>query len=242
MKSLIHHTNNALQVIKFIQEIQLISKLDSPYIVKFVGVSWSHPSDLQLVTEFIDGGDLRVNLEKNKKGSFSWKFKVKCACQVAQALAYLHTRNPSIIHRDLKSRNVLLTSTKDAKLTDFGISRENTTNTLTAGIGTYRWMAPEVLNDDSYSEFADIYSFGVVMTELSNEIVPYSDVFNSVGKPLPDTALMAKVMCGDLRPTFAANTPQWFIDLGTQCLLHDQKERPTAFDLVHQFEQQLSEL
>ena len=97
---------------------------------------------------------------------------------IVHGLLYLHTFETPIIHRDLKSRNVLLDSKKVAswkgseasfddtsqgtKLTDFGESREVDENTLTCGIGTYQWMAPEVISGSEYTVAADVYSLGIV--------------------------------------------------------------------------------
>ncbi|CAK4629352.1 unnamed protein product, partial [Aphanomyces euteiches] len=173
---------------KFIYEIHLVSKIDCPYVVQFLGVTWSKLSDMMLLTEFMDGGDLRQVLEANNtKRSFTWTHKIHCALNIAEALVFLHSMDPIVIHRDLKSRNVLLDADFNAKITDFGIAREVDETTLTAGIGTYRWMAPEVLVDGHYSESADMFSFGVILSELDTEIVPYSDLRNGAGKPYQDT-------------------------------------------------------
>ncbi|CAK4082378.1 unnamed protein product, partial [Aphanomyces euteiches] len=133
---------------KFIYEIHLVSKIDCPYVVQFLGVTWSKLSDMMLLAEFMDGGDLRQVLEANNtKRSFTWTHKIHCALNIAEALVFLHSMDPIVIHRDLKSRNVLLDADFNAKITDFGIAREVDETTLTAGIGTYRWIAPEVLVD-----------------------------------------------------------------------------------------------
>ncbi|KAF1780269.1 Protein kinase-like domain [Phytophthora cactorum] len=119
-------------------------------------------SEVLLTRKYMDGGDVRTLLE-TRKIELSWKKeKISIAIDIAEALAYMHSRSPKIIHRDLKSRNVLLNSSMVAKLSDFGLSRNRTyEETLTAGVGTVRWTAPEVMLGDNYSEQADVYSFGV---------------------------------------------------------------------------------
>uniref|UniRef100_H3G6F2 Protein kinase domain-containing protein n=1 Tax=Phytophthora ramorum TaxID=164328 RepID=H3G6F2_PHYRM len=78
---------------------------------------------------------------------------------ICHALTYLHSLATPVIHRDLKSRNILLNHAMAAKLTDFGISRERLDRTMTAGVGTSVWMAPEVMLGEKYDVKADIFSF-----------------------------------------------------------------------------------
>ncbi|KDO30754.1 TKL protein kinase [Saprolegnia parasitica CBS 223.65] len=230
VKKLLGHKRDKNELQKFIYEIALLAKLDCPFIVAFVGVAWTRPSDMLLITEYMDGGDLRNLLASTQ--SFSWPQKVHVALHIAEALVYLHSLEPKIIHRDLKSRNVLLNTKLDAKLTDFGVSRETDDATMTAGIGTYRWMAPEVLQDGHYTESADVFSFGVILAELSNEIVPYSDLRNVNGNPYTDTAIMAKVMKGELQPTLSPDCPQWYVELTQRCMQLRNFDRPSALDVA----------
>ncbi|RHY45802.1 hypothetical protein DYB38_012600, partial [Aphanomyces astaci] len=150
-------TSTVSQIQSFVHEIQLMSQFDSPYIVNLVGAAWTRPSDLQCVMEFMDGGDLKEYLDTHSSQEFAWADKYVHLLSIADGLCYLHSMN--VIHRDVKSRNVLLDSTKGTKLTDFGISKEDIQATRTVGVGTFRWMAPEVLQDQGYTISADIYSF-----------------------------------------------------------------------------------
>ncbi|RHZ16572.1 hypothetical protein DYB26_000261 [Aphanomyces astaci] len=214
------------------------SRYMCPYVVHFIGVAWNTPGDMMLLTEFMNGGDLRQVLELTPP-SFQWVHKLRCALSVAEGLVYLHLMDPKVIHRDLKSRNVLLDSDFNAKITDFGIARETDDATMTAGIGTFRWMAPEVLLDGHYTEKADIFSFGVILAELSTNIVPYSDLRNDKGNVYMDTAIMAKVMTGELIPTFASDCPRWYLDVATACLALDPLERPTAMKTAYTIRRQV---
>ncbi|EQC37999.1 TKL protein kinase [Saprolegnia diclina VS20] len=213
-------------VAKFIAEIRLMTKMSSPFIVGFVGVVWTRPTDVMLVTEFMDAGDLRDVLQSQE--SLLWATKLSIAFDIVQGLVYLHTLEPKVLHRDLKSRNVLLNTNMTAKLTDFGISRELDDATMTAGIGTYRWMAPEVLREGHYDESADIYALGVLLTELDTHDLPYANLRNASGRPYTDTAIMAKVMAGEFRPSFSHASPAWYQELGVACMSQDPTLRPTA--------------
>ncbi|KDO19609.1 TKL protein kinase [Saprolegnia parasitica CBS 223.65] len=147
-------------VFQFIEEIKLLSRMNSDFIVKFVGASWRRPIEMECVVEYMDLGDLRNYLATNSPAQFGWDQKLKSIVSIVRGLVYLHTFSPPIIHRDLKSRNVLLDSKKGTKLTDFGSSREIDESTLTNGVGTYQWMAPEIIIGTEYTVAADIYSFG----------------------------------------------------------------------------------
>ncbi|CAK4628729.1 unnamed protein product [Aphanomyces euteiches] len=235
--------SNMGDLMKFLDEINLNALIDCPSIVRFIGASWTTPADIVMITELMDHGDLRAFLQSSNQFMFEWPDKLQCAMSIAQALVYLHSLDPKVIHRDLKSRNVLLNSSMELKVTDFGISRLfDDVETMTAGMGTYRWMAPEVLQDGHYAESADVYSFGVILTELSTHLVPYSDLRNDRGNPYTDTAIMAKVMHGDLMPSFAADCPSWYSKLGQRCMAFDANVRPTAMEAFHIIQIELRKL
>ncbi|OQS03740.1 kinase, partial [Thraustotheca clavata] len=214
VKKLLPNTNSNEALVKFIAEIKLMSKMNSPYIISFVGAAWHSPSDVMAIIEYSEMGDLRNFLQANSSTSMTWTQKLQLAYDIVQGLVYLHTLENKVIHRDMKSRNVLLTHDLHTELTDFGVSREMDDATMTAGIGTYRWMAPEVLQDGHYFEAADMFSFGVILTELDTHRLPYSDCLNGSGRPYTDTAIMAKVMTGQLLPSFSADCPLWYLELG----------------------------
>ncbi|ETV90944.1 TKL protein kinase [Aphanomyces invadans] len=208
----------------FIDEVKLMARLDSPFIVQFIGVSWLRPREIELVVEYMDFGDLRQHLETTTIESFDWNDKLQIATDVVDGLLYLHSMG--IIHRDLKARNVLLNHKLRAKLTDFGIARECTDETMTQGVGTCRWTAPEVLESGHYTVAADVYSFGMVLVELDSHKVPYmhmGEVSNFV--------LMERLRDGNASPDILPTCPPPVADLIRRCAACHPSERPSAIEI-----------
>jgi tRNA A-37 threonylcarbamoyl transferase component Bud32 len=214
-------------------EIKLMAMLKHPKVVAFIGVSWSDKQDLCAVTEFMAKGDLYGYLER-RKGKLNWPdHKVWLAEDIAEALVYLHSLSPKVIHRDLKSKNILLDNKYRAKLSDFGISRKRSVEeTMTAGVGTIYWTAPEVLMGKKYTEKADIYSFGIVMSEMDTCEVPYSDKRDDAGKKLQGMKIIQMVIRMALRPSFQEDCPEQIKALAARCLQADPDVRPSAPELL----------
>ncbi|KDO19271.1 TKL protein kinase [Saprolegnia parasitica CBS 223.65] len=220
---------------KFIDEIVLMSQMSSDYIVKFVGASWTRPIEIECVVEYMDLGDLRSYLVNQSPAQFSWDQKLNCILSIACGLVYLHTYKPPIIHRDLKSRHVLLDSVKGTKLTDFGESRvAEEDDLMTNGIGTYQWMAPEVISATNYGAPADVYSFGIILSEFATHQVPYADKRHpTTGKALPQHYVLQEVREGRLQPTLnGPSVPSWVQDIAKQCLQLHEEDRPTSLELA----------
>ncbi|CAK4841714.1 unnamed protein product [Aphanomyces euteiches] len=156
----------------FAAEIKVMARLNHPKIVEFIGASWSNALSIQAISEYMNCGDLKSLLERSMKSGtdLPWlNVKLNLAVDITDALVYLHTLNPKYIHRDLKSRNILIDADNGAKLSDFGISRNRAADeTMTAGVGTCRWMAPEVIRGEKYDESCDVWSFGCVLSEMDS--------------------------------------------------------------------------
>ncbi|ETV99798.1 TKL/DRK protein kinase, variant 1 [Aphanomyces invadans] len=162
----------------FADEIQLMMNLRHPNIVQFIGASWNSYSNICFVTEFLDRGDL-YSVLKNPRVQLSWKQPLlSMAIDISRGMAYLHSMDPPIIHRDLKSMNILVSSSFGAKISDFGLSREKVLDDTMSVTGTPLWLPPEMIRAERYSEKADVYSFGIVLTELDTRRIPYHDIKN----------------------------------------------------------------
>ncbi|KAL3531111.1 hypothetical protein ACH5RR_010433 [Cinchona calisaya] len=155
----------------FINEVTLLSQIRHQSLVSFEG--FCHESKQQiLVYEYLPGGSLSDNLygAKSKRITLSWVRRLKIAVDAAKGLDYLHNgSDPRIIHRDVKSSNILLDSEMNAKVSDFGLSKQMTraeTHVTTAVKGTAGYLDPEYYSTRQLTEKSDVYSFGVVLLEL----------------------------------------------------------------------------
>ncbi|RLN20391.1 hypothetical protein BBJ28_00018776 [Nothophytophthora sp. Chile5] len=240
-------SENSTDVKAFLKEITLMAELYHPRIVEFIGVAWDSLQQLSAVTEFMDNGDLRQVLRsfKHQGTPLSWKdHKTTIALHIAEALAYLHSHKPQVIHRDLKSKNVLLNMYLEAKLSDFGVSRTRyriEKQPMTAGIGTSFWIAPEVLLGRDYDERADIFSFGVVLTEIDTDDYPYWNDANrdAVRGKLQEADILRQVATGHKRPLVSKECPAGIALLADNCLQEDPHKRPSSSEIVETLQQLL---
>ncbi|XP_022721786.1 probable serine/threonine-protein kinase DDB_G0282963 isoform X1 [Durio zibethinus] len=160
----------------FRQEVSLMKRLRHPNVLLFMGAVTS-PQRLCIVTEFLPRGSLFRLLQRNTT-KLDWRRRVHMALDIARGMNYLHHFNPPIIHRDLKSSNLLVDKNWTVKVGDFGLSRlkHETYLTTKTGKGTPQWMAPEVLRNEPSDEKSDVYSFGVILWELATEKIPWDNL------------------------------------------------------------------
>ncbi|KAJ7980396.1 Kinase family protein [Quillaja saponaria] len=166
-------------ILSFRQEVSLMRRLRHPNVLLFMGAVTS-PQRLCIVTEFLPRGSLFRLLQRNTS-KFDWRRRAHMALDIARGVNYLHHFTPPIIHRDLKSSNLLVDKNWTVKVGDFGLSRlkHETYLTTKTGKGTPQWMAPEVLRNEPSDEKSDVYSFGVILWELATEKIPW-DTLNSM--------------------------------------------------------------
>lgn len=157
---------------RFEREILVLSKLNHPNIVSYIGHG-KHDGQLFYVMELLNGGTLKSVTETT--GPLSWHEAADCGRQIASALQHAH--NHGIIHRDLKPGNVFLASDAQPKLGDFGIARDQNSKQLTETgltVGTYAYMPPELVTGESnITGKADLYALGCLLFELITGRTPF---------------------------------------------------------------------
>lgn len=156
----------------FLNEVSLLSQIRHQNLVSLEG--FCHESKQQiLVYEYLPGGSLADNLygRSSKTVTLSWVRRLKIAVDAAKGIDYLHNgSDPRIIHRDVKSSNILMDTEMNAKVCDFGLSKQVTradaTHVTTVVKGTAGYLDPEYYSTQQLTEKSDVYSFGVVLLEL----------------------------------------------------------------------------
>ncbi|KAK4283954.1 hypothetical protein QN277_000851 [Acacia crassicarpa] len=211
---------------QFQQEVMMLATLKHPNIVRFIGAC-RKPMVWCIVTEYAKGGSVRQFLMKRQNRSVPLKLAVKQALDVARGMAYVH--GLQLIHRDLKSDNLLIFGDKSIKIADFGVARiEVQTEGMTPETGTYRWMAPEMIQHRPYTQKVDVYSFGIVLWELITGMLPFQNM----------TAVQAAfaVVNRNVRPTIPNDCLPILRDIMTRCWDPNPDVRPPFTQIVAMLE------
>ncbi|KAI8022086.1 Serine/threonine-protein kinase EDR1 [Camellia lanceoleosa] len=161
-------------LVEFRSEVRIMRRLRHPNVVLFMGAV-TRPPNLSIVTEFLPRGSL-YRIIHRPNCQIDEKRRIKMALDVAKGMNCLHTSIPTIVHRDLKSPNLLVDNNWNVKVCDFGLSRlkHNTFLSSKSTAGTPEWMAPEVLRNEPSNEKCDVYSFGIILWELATLRLPWS--------------------------------------------------------------------
>ncbi|GLT86041.1 hypothetical protein SLE2022_042040 [Rubroshorea leprosula] len=211
---------------EFAQEVFIMRKVRHKNVVQFIGAC-TKPPTLCIVTEYMYGGSVYDYLHK-QRGVFKLPTLLKVAIDISKGMNYLHQSN--IIHRDLKAANLLMDENEIVKVADFGVARVKAqSGVMTAETGTYRWMAPEVIEHKPYDHKADVFSFGIVLWELLTGKLPYEYL-------TPLQAAVGVVQKG-LRPTIPKNINPKLAELLERCWQQDPTPRPDFSEIIEILQQ-----
>lgn len=226
----------------FRQEVAVWQKLDHPNVTKFIGASMGTvnlkiPSNTSpdainslptracsVVVEYLPGGTLKKYLIRNWQKKLAFKVVIQLALDLARGLSYLHSKK--IVHRDVKSENMLLDSHRALKIADFGVARVEAQNPrdMTGETGTLGYMAPEVLDGKPYNRKCDVYSFGICFWEIYCCDMPYPD--------LSFAEVSSAVVKQNLRPEIPRCCPSSVANIMRRCWDANPEKRPEMDEVV----------
>lgn len=227
---------------EFKAEVELLLRVHHRHLVGLVGYC-DDGDKLALIYEYMANGDLRENMLGKRSGNvLSWETRMQIAVEAAQGLEYLHNGcRPPMVHRDVKTTNILLNERFQAKLADFGLSRsfpiDGESHVMTVVAGTPGYLDPEYYRTNWLSEKSDVYSFGVVLLEMvTNQPV----IDKTRVKPHLSDWVGFKLTNGDIRSIidpklmddYDANGVWKVIELALACVNPSSSRRPTMPHVV----------
>nr|XP_009589903.1 serine/threonine-protein kinase STY13-like [Nicotiana tomentosiformis] len=225
----------------FTQEVSIWYKLNHPNIAKLIGASKNNVPEIKLksencqrrrstkdgycfVVEFVPKGTLKSYLIKNQVKKLPLRCVIQLGLDIAKGLSYLHSKK--IVHRDVKTENLLLDKEGRVKIIDFGVSRVEATCPIdmTGQNGTMGYMAPEVLACLPYDHKCDVYSFGICLWEIYSCSMPYPEQI-PLSKTSPD-------VYKGRRPEIPKSCPGALADIMKKCWDVNPKKRPEMQEVV----------
>ncbi|KAK4383027.1 putative leucine-rich repeat receptor-like protein kinase [Sesamum angolense] len=233
--------------LEFKTEIELLSRVHHKNLVSLVGFCFEQGEQM-LVYDFMANGTLRESLSGKSGIHLDWKRRIKVALGSARGLAYLHElAHPPIIHRDVKSTNILLDENLTAKVADFGLSKLvsdiSKGHVSTQVKGTLGYLDPEYYMTQQLTEKSDVYSFGVVMLELITSRQPIEkgkyivrEVRIAMDKNDETHYGLREMMDPAIRDTPNLIGFPRFLELAMQCVEESASDRPTMSEIVKSLE------
>uniref|UniRef100_A0A1J3DC52 non-specific serine/threonine protein kinase n=1 Tax=Noccaea caerulescens TaxID=107243 RepID=A0A1J3DC52_NOCCA len=227
----------------FTQEVAVWHKLDHPNVTKFIGAAMGTsemsiqtengqmgmPSNVCcVIVEYCPGGALKSFLIKTRRRKLAFKVVIQLSLDLARGLSYLHSQK--IVHRDVKTENMLLDKSRTLKIADFGVARleASNPNDMTGETGTLGYMAPEVLNGSPYNRKCDVYSFGICLWEIYCCDMPYPD--------LSFSEVTSAVVRQNLRPEIPRCCPSSLANVMKRCWDANPEKRPEMDEVVAMLE------
>ncbi|XP_058215919.1 leucine-rich repeat receptor protein kinase HPCA1-like isoform X2 [Rhododendron vialii] len=231
--------------LEFKTEIELLSRINHKNVVELVGFCYEQGEQM-LVYEYVPNGTLNENLAGKERKKMDWMRRLSVALDSARGLAYLHElANPPIIHRDIKSNNILLDDQLTAKVADFGLSKlrgDIEKGYVTTQVkGTLGYMDPEYYMTQQLTEKSDVYSFGVVLLELVTGRAPIArgkHIVRVVNEAMDGSEDPYSNLQEVLDPNLDRHLVglEKFVELAMSCVSDSGAGRPTMGEVVREIE------
>ncbi|KAL6078190.1 Ankyrin repeat-containing protein [Balamuthia mandrillaris] len=225
--------SDARAIRDFEHECEIMSKVSSPYILRFYG-SCLEPQ-VCIVVDYCSRGSL-YDVLQDETMDITWGRCFKWAHEMVLAIQALHNNDPPIFHRDLKTPNLLLDQDWSIKVCDFGASRVEKEDASTLGKlrGTYAYCAPEIYFKTKFTTKSDVYSIGIILWEFFVRCLTgkYQKPYSEFPQLTLGFAVIIKTAKSQLRPTVPDNMPTEIADLIRKCWHPVPEERPECSEVL----------
>ncbi|CDP09060.1 unnamed protein product [Coffea canephora] len=234
---------------EWLAEVNYLGQFCHPHLVKLIGYCLEDEHRL-LVYEFMPRGSLENHLFR--RGSYfqplSWNLRLRVAVGAAKGLAFLHSAENKVIYRDFKTSNILLDSSYNAKLSDFGLAKDGPTgdksHVSTRVMGTYGYAAPEYLATGHLTSKSDVYSFGVVLLEMlsgrraidKNRPTGEHNLVEWAKPYLTNKRKIFRILDNRLEGQYSLDVGYKAANLAFRCISMDPRFRPTMNEIVKELE------
>eukprot|EP00850_Spirogloea_muscicola_P018206 SM000164S02268 [mRNA] locus=s164:208400:212331:+ [translate_table: standard] len=231
---------------EFLAEMKFLTKVKHPHLVSLIGFC-KEGAEMLLIYEYMSHGVLRSHLygkDAELHGAMPWKQRLEICIGAAEGLAFLHTgAAQSIIHRDVKSTNILLDEHFDAKVSDFGLSRmgpgHDESHVSTVVKGSVGYMDPEYFRRLQLTELSDVYSFGVVLLEVICARPPFNTNTQGAQVILVEWAgklikqgIVDQILDPKMAGTYNAASIRLVADLASKCISSKSAKRPAMSEVL----------
>ncbi|PNS91413.2 hypothetical protein POPTR_019G094200v4 [Populus trichocarpa] len=235
---------------EFLAEVQLLMIVHHRNLVSLIGYCNEH-ANMALVYEYMANGNLKEQLLENSTNMLKWRERLQIAVDTAQGLEYLHNGcKPPIVHRDLKSSNILLTKNLHAKIADFGLSKafatEGDSHVITVPAGTPGYIDPEFRASGNLNKKSDVYSFGILLCELITGQPPlirghqgHTHILQWVS-PLIEIGDIQSIIDPRLQGEFNTNCAWKALEIALSCVPPTSTQRPDMSDILGELKECLA--